>query len=174
MKKLINVFFIVIGIIVISLFAIRSWTKSHSPVVTKEAKINKLVVNITYSSPQKNNRKIFGELVPYETVWRTGANEATTITFSKNCTFGGRKVKAGSYSLWSIPGKRYWEIILNNETGQWGTNYDQEKDYLRFRVLPIENLQTVENLTIDFEKKEKELLFNLKWENTALEIPIGG
>ncbi len=174
MKKATNIFFLIVGIIIISLFVIRSWTKSHSPFLTSKITINELNVEVSYCSPQMKNRKIFGELIPFDTVWRTGANEATTISFSKFAIMGGRKVKEGKYSLWTIPGLKYWTIILNNETGQWGTNYDENKDYLRFKI-EAEKLETPqESLNLNLSKEEKGTFLNISWENTILKIPING
>ncbi|MCP9769698.1 DUF2911 domain-containing protein [Lacihabitans sp. LS3-19] len=174
MKKAINIIFIVIGVLVLALYGIRTYTKSHSPYEKLEAKGSKdLKVNVGYCRPLMKDRKVFGELVPYETVWRTGANESTTISFSRLCSFGKKKVKAGKYSLWTIPGEKYWTIILNNETGQWGTNYDETKDYLRFKVEAGKTIQATEQLTIKLIEKENDLIeFTLNWENTELIIPI--
>jgi hypothetical protein len=174
MKKAINIIFIVIGVLVLALYGIRTYTKSHSPLEKLEAKGSKnLKINVAYCRPHMKNRKIFGELVPYQTVWRTGANETTTISFSRLCSFGKKKVKAGKYSLWTIPGEKYWTIILNNETGQWGTNYDETKDYLRFKVPATKTTQTTQQLTIKLTEKENDLIeFTLNWENTELLIPI--
>ena len=174
MKKEINIFFIVIGILVLALYGTRTYTKSHSPYEKIEAKGSKdLKVNVGYSRPNMKGRKIFGEVVPYNTVWRTGANEATTISFSRLCSFGKKKIKAGKYSLWTIPGERYWTIILNNETGQWGTNYDEAKDHLTFKVEAGKTHKATEQLTIKLTEKENDMIdFTLNWENTELIIPI--
>lgn len=172
MKKILNILFIAVGVLVITLFAIRYWTKSHSPFEKIKGDTKKGNVEIGYCRPLKKDRKIFGSVVPYETVWRTGANEATTIEFTSFGTFGGRKVKAGKYSLWTIPSPNYWTVILNNETGQWGTNYDEKADYLRFKVKAETSDKPIEQLTIKLEKEENGLNFYLGWENTVLNIPI--
>jgi hypothetical protein len=174
MKKAINVIFIVVGVLVLALYGIRTYTKSHSPFEKLTAKGNRdLKVELGYCRPMMKDRKIFGELVPYNTVWRTGANEATTISFSRTCSFGKRKVKDGKYSLWTIPGEKYWTVILNTETGQWGTNYDETKDYLRFKIEASKTASTTEQLTIKLqETPEKGIDMTLNWENTALNIPI--
>lgn len=172
MKKAFNIFFIVVGILIFLLFVIRSWTKSHSPFEKVELKKSDFVVNVGYCRPKTKGRKIFGELIPYGTVWRTGANEATEINFSKSVEFGGKKVKAGAYSLWTIPGKEEWILILNKETGQWGTNYDEAKDYIRIKVKPIENETLVEQLTFSFSTNNENTFMVIQWEKVRIEIPI--
>jgi hypothetical protein len=174
MKKTLNIIFIVIGVLVLALYGVRTYTKSHSPFEKLTAKGKRdLKVELGYCRPLMKERKIFGELIPYNTVWRTGANEATTISFSRTCTFGKRKVKDGKYSLWTIPGEKYWTIILNTESGQWGTNYDETKDYLRFKVEAVKTQKAIEQLTIKLnEVAEGGIDLTLNWENTALNIPI--
>ncbi|MCF8325083.1 MAG: DUF2911 domain-containing protein [Leadbetterella sp.] len=174
MKKALNIIFIVIGVLVLALYGVRTYTKSHSPFEKLTAKGKRdLKVELGYCRPLMKERKIFGELIPYNTVWRTGANEATTISFSRTCTFGRRKVKDGKYSLWTIPYEKYWTIILNTESGQWGTNYDETKDYLRFKVEAVKTQKAIEQLTIKLnEVAEGGIDLTLNWENTALNIPI--
>src|SRR5688572_13451014 len=120
--------FTVIGIVVIvALLAVIGYmdtvkTKSFSPegeaVFTKED----LMVKVFYNRPYKKGREIFGSLVPYDKVWRTGANEATTFETSRDLTIEGKTLKAGKYSLWTIPRPDSWTIIFNSEYGQWGIN----------------------------------------------------
>lgn len=174
MKKTLNIIFIVIGVLVLALYGVRTYTKSHSPFEKLTAKGSKdLKVELGYCRPLMKERKIFGGLIPYNVVWRTGANEATTISFSRTCSFGKRKVKAGKYSLWTIPGERYWTIILNNETGQWGTNYDETKDYLRFKIEAGKTEKPTEQLTIKLtETADNGIDCTLNWETTELHIPI--
>jgi hypothetical protein len=172
MKKIINVVFISIIILVLALFGIRYYTKSHSPFENIEAKAGDLKVNVGYGRPFMKNRKIFGELVPYNTIWRTGANEATVINISRRCTIGGKKIVAGTYSLWTIPGENYWTIILNNETGQWGTNYDETKDQLRFKIKADVLANPVEQLTIGLNPVDQGIDMGISWEKTFINIPI--
>ena len=174
MKKILNIIFIVVGLLILALYGVRTYTKSHSPFQKLTAKGNKeLRVELGYCRPLMKERKIFGELIPYNIVWRTGANEATTISFSRTCTIGKRKVKEGKYSLWTIPGEKYWTVILNNETGQWGTNYDETKDYLRFKLEAVNTPAPTEQLTIKFKEVPKVGIdMTLNWENTQLNIPI--
>jgi Protein of unknown function (DUF2911) len=173
MKKISNIIFAAACLLVVAFFILRTWTKSFSPYEKLEAKLNKLEVSIDYCKPTMKGRNIFGELIPYDIVWRTGANEATIIKFTKNCFFGGKNIKKGEYSLWSIPSKNDdWTIILNSETGQWGTNYDPQKDYIRLKVKTERILPAVEQLTIKLVENNDLINFSLAWENTLINIPI--
>jgi hypothetical protein len=111
--------------------------KRTSPMRTASAMVNGNEVSITYSAPSVKGREIWGSLVPYDKVWRTGANEATTISFKKDAKVNGKDVKAGKYSLFTIPGKSEWTIIINAVWDQWGaSNYDASEDILRFTSKP--------------------------------------
>jgi len=132
------------------------------------------VIRVIYSRPKKNGREIFGKLVPYDKVWRTGANEATEIKFYQDVEFGGKKLKAGTYSLFTIPGKKEWTIILNSDLDYWGAySYNDKNDVLRMSVPAMELNSTVENFTIQFENKgDKEGIMNLAWDKTVVKVPF--
>ena len=116
----------------------------------------KVIAKVVYSRPQKNDRVIFGGVVPYGKVWRTGANENTEIRFYQDVIMGGSRVKAGTYSLFTIPGKDSWEIILNSDTDYWGAfSYNEENDVLRVTVNPSINQDAVEAFTILFETQNE-------------------
>ena len=113
------------------------------PRVSQKASVTQTVglteVTITYSRPGVKGRAIWGGLVPYDKVWRTGANEATTISFSDDVKIGGQSLPAGTYSLHTIPAKEEWTIIINSAANQWGSyEYDQSKDAIRIKVKPQE------------------------------------
>lgn len=113
-------------------------------------------VSISYGQPSKRGRKIFGELVPYGKVWRTGANEATEITFDSDVEFGGKQVKAGTYSLFTIPNENEWTIILNSSRKQWGAfEYDKikDKDVAQVTVPVTKSTEPVEELTMSFDEE---------------------
>lgn len=131
-------------------------------------------VTITYSRPNMNGRKIFGGLQPFGEVWRTGANEATTIQFKDEVSVDGHQVPAGKYALFTIPGKDEWTIILNKTANQWGAyNYKQADDLLRFTVKPQTLKSAVETFTIQFENvSETAMQLHLMWENTDVSIPM--
>jgi hypothetical protein len=172
MKKFLKIsLFVIIGLVV-AFFGLRAYTKSHSPAQTVEVNHDGLIVKTSYSSPHKKGRVIFGELVPYGKVWRTGANEATLIEFNQAVKVAGKELKAGKYSLWSIPAAGDWTIIFNGETGQWGTNYDEEEDVLRVTVPSAKTPATAEQLAITFNKVPAGADMVLHWDNTAVTVPI--
>ncbi|GAA4449919.1 hypothetical protein GCM10023189_09740 [Nibrella saemangeumensis] len=135
---------------------------------------DKALVRVIYSRPAKNNREVFGKLIPYGKVWRTGANEATEIKFYQDATIGGKKVKAGTYSLFTIPGENEWTIILNSDLDYWGAySYKQENDVLRVTA-PVKKSGTpLENLSIQFAKANgNDTVMRLGWDTTVVEIPV--
>lgn len=132
---------------------------NEEPRVSPNAAVSQTIgtteVRITYGRPQVNGRTIFGDLVPYGEVWRTGANEATTFSVSSDVTIEGNRLPEGTYSLYTIPGQDQWTLIFNNAANQWGTQYDQSKDALRVQVTP-ESAPSQEMLTFLFEDVTKE------------------
>lgn len=130
-------------------------------------------MRIIYSRPQKKGRDIFGDLVPYGKVWRTGANEATEITFYKDVMFGDQPVKAGTYSFFTIPGKDKWTLILNKATNLWGAyQYDESKDVVRVEVEPKKTAATVETFSITSKKADEGYHLLLGWDDTYIEVPV--
>jgi hypothetical protein len=172
MKKTIKITLIVLAVLAVVLFVFFKWTKSNSPFEKVELSSQGLTVTVEYCRPYMKNRKIFGELLPYGTVWRTGANEATLISFSRDVRLGGKNVKGGKYSLWTIPNQGNWTIIINRETGQWGTNYNEKEDLLRFEVPSQQLGQTVDQLTVQLKSAEKGIDMSINWENTGVTVPI--
>jgi hypothetical protein len=132
------------------------------------------IIRVTYSRPQKDGREIFGKLVPFDKVWRTGANEATEIKFYKDIELGGKKVKAGSYSLFTIPGQKEWTIILNSDLDYWGAySYNEKNDVLRVSAPAAELDTTAENFTIRFVSKEDhQNVMQIAWDKTIVEVPF--
>lgn len=132
-------------------------------------------IKIVYGQPYKRGRNIFGNLVPYDNVWRTGANEATEITTTKDITFGGKELDAGTYTLFSIPKKnKDWTIILNDILGQWGAfNYNSTDDVLRTDASAMQKDSTAEALTIQFsEIANNSTNIIIRWDHTEVKIPI--
>jgi hypothetical protein len=127
-------------------------------------------ITITYSRPNVKGRVIFGGINPYGQVWRTGANAATTITFSDNVIIEGNKIPAGTYSLFTIPDKNEWTIILNKTDKQWGAySYKQADDLLRFKVKPEYLAEKRETFTIQFANATtKSMDLYLVWNHTAV------
>ncbi|WP_426669873.1 DUF2911 domain-containing protein [Mucilaginibacter sp. McL0603] len=131
-------------------------------------------ITLTYSRPNLRGRKIFGNLITYGTVWRTGANAATLIKFTDDVTIEGNKVPAGEYGLFSIPGKDEWTIILNKTAHQWGAyTYKQSDDFLRFKVKNVSLANPLETLTIQFNNVDQtKCELELKWENVSFSFHI--
>jgi hypothetical protein len=130
-------------------------------------------MRVIYSRPQKKGRDIFGDLVPYGKVWRTGANEATEITFYQDVKFGDQAVEAGTYSFFTIPDKDQWTIILNKDINQWGAyRYDEKKDVARVNVKSRKTAAEVETFSITSRKVEDGYHLLLGWDDTFVEIPV--
>lgn len=143
---------------------------AQKKLLSPKAYANGKYVEVTYGQPSKRNRVIFGGLVPYDTVWRTGANEATEITFKKNAVFGGKKIKAGTYTLFTIPHETHWDIILNSQLGQWGA-YEYEKykskNVLTTTALVYELEEVLEKLTVTIKKDA----VTFEWDKTGISVP---
>lgn len=134
---------------------------------------NKLV-KIIYSRPQLKGRSL-DKLAPNDKVWRTGANEAAEITFYKNVTFGGSKVKAGTYTLFAIPTNGDWTIILSNQKNVWGSYfYDESEDVVRVSGKVSKSKELVETFSIVFEGEENEATMYLGWANTIVSVNVKG
>jgi hypothetical protein len=131
-------------------------------------------VTVTYSRPNVKGRKIFGGINPYGQVWRTGANYATTITFSENVLVEGNKVPAGTYSLFSIPEQNSWTIILNKTAKQWGAySYKQADDLVRFTVKPVNVKEKRESFTMQFANSTtKTTDLYIVWDHTAVPMHL--
>src|SRR5580658_5129315 len=128
---------------------------------------------VDYSSPRAKGRKIFGGLVPYGEVWRAGANEATTFVINKDMTVGGKTVPAGSYTLFTIPDKDKWTLIVSKKTGEWGVPYPGEKDdLLRVDMKTSQLPSPLENFTIPFDKTGNTCTLNMDWETTRASVEI--
>lgn len=142
--------------------------KPLSPPAKAEATLNGKKVTIDYSAPSKRNRVIMGELVPYGKVWRTGANAATTLTTETTLMLGTLHVPPGTYTLYTIPGEKEWTLIVNKQTGQWGTNYDEKQDLGRTKMTVSKVKQPVETFVIGVDKST----LNFTWENTRATAPL--
>ncbi len=150
-------------------------TPRPSPTTENTQTIGLTDVTVNYSRPGVKGRTIFGDLLPYNELWRTGANMATVITFSDDVTVNGSKVEAGSYAIFTIPGENEWTVILNTNTKQSGTgSYDEALDKVRFTVKPTKTADMVESFTIDFESfTNTGATMYMAWENTRIEFAIG-
>jgi Protein of unknown function (DUF2911) len=125
-------------------------------------------ITVDYSRPSMRGRKIMGGLVPYGIVWRTGANDATSFVTDADLTIEGVGVPRGSYTLYTLPSDQTWKLIINKQTGQWGTKYDEKQDVARVD-LKKDALETpVEQFTISFAPAGSSCAMKLEWEQTRL------
>jgi hypothetical protein len=130
-------------------------------------------VTIDYSRPSMRNRKIFGGLVPYDQVWRTGANAATSLKTDVALNIMGTHVPAGSYTIYTIPGMNKWQFIISKQTGQWGTEYNQNQDLVRVPMVVTQRPSGLELFTISFDKTGgNSATLKLEWENTIASVDI--
>lgn len=131
-------------------------------------------VEVNYCRPSMKGRKIFGELEKFGDVWRTGANEATTIRFTEKVTIAQTMIDSGTYSLFTIPDANEWTVIINKVSNQWGAyEYKQSEDVLRFKVKPNVAKTPVEMMTIDFVNNKMDAIdMRISWENTEISFPI--
>jgi len=153
---------------VVMFLAVTAFGQKPSPAAVAEG----TNVKVAYSQPSKKERVIFAAngLVPYGQVWRTGANEATEITFAKDGSFGGKPVKAGTYTLWTIPGEKEWKVILNSDTKFWGTDHEKhkDKDFLTVTAPSKPINDEIEKFTIRFEGAN----MIMEWDKTRVAVPV--
>jgi hypothetical protein len=144
-----------------------------SPKAAVSQTIGYTEISVEYSRPSVHGRKIWGDLVPYNKVWRTGANEATVIQFTTDVSINGNKIPAGRYSLFTIPNEKEWTIIFNKVDKQWGAfNYKEDQDLIRFNVTPTEN-EFVESLIYYFSDiTSNSVLLNIAWEKIKVSFKI--
>ncbi len=131
-------------------------------------------ITVDYSSPRVKGRKIFGaDIVPYGEVWRTGANDATTFVTTADVRVGGKPVPAGKYTIFTVPNKDKWVLIISKKTGEWGIPYPgADSDLLRADMNASSTSTPVENFTIAFDKGDKDCTLRIEWENTRATIAI--
>ena len=130
-------------------------------------------IKTDYSSPRAKGRKIFGELVPYGKVWRTGANEASTFVPSTDVVVGGKNLPAGNYTIFTVPNADKWTLIISKKTGEWGIPYKYESDELARVDMKVSKLPSpMENFTISYEKSGNGCTMNIEWETTRASVDI--
>ena len=182
MKKPVKTFLKMGGIILVLttviLLILRYNTKAHSPEDTVSYIEKDFKMEVFYNRPYKKERDIFGNLVPYNEVWRTGANEATTFETNKDIMVDGSLLKAGKYTLWTIPMEKSWKVIFNDKMYPWGINLeeeayrDPESDALVLEVPTQDLRKTLEQFTIKFDKQNEFVLLKLGWDHTLVSVPI--
>lgn len=149
-------------------------TPQPSPTQTIKQNFGLSSMELSYSRPGMKGRKVFGDLVPFGKVWRTGANQATTLTFGDDVTIGGTKIKAGKYGLVSIPDKNSWTLIITKQLDVTGpAAYKQDQDVVRVDAKTMKMNETMESFTMQFANvKSTSCELHLMWENTAVSLPI--
>jgi hypothetical protein len=177
LKWIAIVILVLIGIGAIGFQIMKSNTKKHSPEATVHYTENGMDIEIVYSRPFKKEREIFGGLVPYGEVWRTGANEATTFNTATDLIINGEAtLPKGEYTLWTIPNGSKWEVIFNNGNYGWGVNMkveaarEAEYDVVNVTVPVQRNFKILEQFTIEIDQDPPLLL--LSWDYTRVDIPI--
>lgn len=168
-------FLIILGVLAYVRFY---YTKTFSPEATAEYNKNGKYLSVFYNRPSKKGRVIFGELVPYDAIWRTGANEATMFRTNTDLMIKGQLLKEGVYSLWTIPGEQTWQVIFNSESGQWGVDFngeankDPKNDVLTVQVPALKHDKEFEQFTISIEQVGDDLELILLWDKTVVVVPI--
>jgi hypothetical protein len=165
---------VVVAILAIGISAQEQQKAPLSPPGTTSVKFDDgKTVTIDYSRPSMRSRKIFGGLVPYGQVWRTGANAATTLKTDLNLTIGGAAVPAGTYTLFTIPTESGWKLIINKATGEWGTDYDEKQDLARVDMKVASNATPTEQFTISLDKTGAgAATLKLDWASTTATISV--
>jgi hypothetical protein len=146
--------------------------KGGSPHETVEYSVGGAKITISYGRPFLKARKVLSDVAPAGKIWRTGADEATTLTTDKSLMFGSLMVPAGTYTLYTVPGPTTWKLVVNKQTGQWGTEYDESKDLGR-ADLKVEKLPTpVDQFTISIVEAGGSPTLNLDWGTTRATTPF--
>jgi hypothetical protein len=165
---------LLLWIVVLLAYGQEASNNRASPLAVASMQYKDAYFKIVYSQPAKRGRQIFGKVVPYGQVWRTGANEATEITITKDIQINGTLLKAGTYSVFTIPEKNEWTIIINKDVGLWGAyNYNPKRDEMRFKVttsaIPSE---VYERFTIELIQRNEVADLNLMWDNVKITVPV--
>ncbi|HMO60918.1 MAG TPA: DUF2911 domain-containing protein [Ferruginibacter sp.] len=172
LKKIVAAAYIVLALYTSGTAQVKLPAPSPRQVLRQEFALGSIQVN--YCRPAAKGRKVFGDLVPYGKLWRTGANEATLISFTETVELAGKKIDTGTYALYTIPGIEVWEVILNKGINNWGTDgYKESQDVLRFKLMPVKSKENAETFTVQFASiKPESCTLQLHWEKLLLNIPV--
>ncbi len=169
---------IALGLFLYSFFVENIFASRLSPKDTVEFKLNDLKLEVFYNRPSKKNREIFGALVPFNQVWRTGANEATTFETNQTLDIQGTPLPAGKYTLWTVPKDTIWTVIFNSKQYAWGVDkemkpmWDPNYDAISIDI-PVETINTtVEQFTIAFDNSTDNLFLTMAWDNVKVAVPL--
>lgn len=176
MKKTILICFLIFNVGMVSAQEkVQIKLTSLSPFASIQQELGSAKIKIDYSRPLVRGRKIFGELVPFDEIWRTGASDCTIFTTDEDIVLGGSTLKAGSYSLFTIPSQKEWTVIVNTDITLHGdTGYDEKKDVFRFKVTPeqVQNFHETFTIEINDINSKGEGSLKILWENTMINIPL--
>ena len=178
MKKIVVIVGVVVAVFAMAFVGFRMYTKSFSPEGLAQYDKDGISIKVKYGRPFKKGRQIFGGLVPYGQAWRTGANEPTVFTTNTDLKIGNNELKAGSYSLFSIPNQESWQVIFNSTIPGWGVDMsgqaarEEATDALVIEVASINTKSMFEQFTIDFEQMHDEIDMVLMWDQTLVVVPI--
>lgn len=168
MKTLFKLNFI-LAFLAFTAFSVTAQEKRASPAMEAEGKVEATSIKVTYGSPSVKDRTIWGGLVPYDKLWRAGANEATTFETSDDIMIGGEKLPKGKYALFIIPNEKEWTFVFNSDPDQWGAyKYDEKKDVLRVNAKPMMSKDMTESLT--YKVGDDGLTF--MWDKVNVNLPI--
>ena len=172
MKKILLSVIITTGLALMSTAQVKMPAPSPTQTIKQDFGIG--TIELTYSRPSIKDRKIYGDLVPFNKLWRTGANAATRLVFSEPVEIAGKKIDSGAYVLYTIPGIDSWEVILNKGLKNWGTDgYKETEDVVRFKIDPRRMKSKLESFTMEFsDVKPEACSLDIKWEKTVVSIPI--
>ena len=179
MKKIIVIAGIAVAVIAVSMVGLRMYTKSFSPQDVANYSEGNVDVSVTYGRPYKKERVIFGGLVPYDKVWRTGANEPTVFKTNVDLKIGDDLLPKGEYAIFTVPGQESWQVIFNSTIPSWGVDLlsleaanDATTQALVTEVAPINTKNMFEQFTIAFEEMHDEIDMVLMWDQTLVVVPM--
>ncbi|MTI41935.1 DUF2911 domain-containing protein [Fulvivirga lutimaris] len=179
MKKIIVIAGIAVAVIAVSMVGFRMYTKSFSPQDKVDYAEGNIDISVSYGRPFKKDRVVFGGLVPYDKVWRTGANEPTIFTTNVDLRIGDQVLPKGDYALFTVPGRESWQIIFNRTIPGWGVDFfsgeaanDSATQELVAEVAPINTKNMFEQFTIAFEEMHDEVDMVLMWDQTLVVVPM--
>lgn len=177
-RTLITFFIITLGLLAYCIFVENIFEKRLSPKDTVKFELNDLKLKVFYNRPYKKDRVIFGALVPFNQVWRTGANEATTFETNQPLNIENMTLPAGKYTLWTVPRDTTWTVIFNSKQYSWGVNsemkpmWDPNYDVIDIEV-PVKKLNTtVEQFTIAFDNSTDSLSLTMAWDDVKIAVPL--
>jgi hypothetical protein len=180
MKKALKIGGIILIILAVAGYGFREYVISQTQKASPEQTVNytkgDTELEVFYNRPYKKDRVIFGELVPYDITWRTGANEATTFETNTDLTIMGETLPKGKYTLWTVPSATNWQVIFNDKMYLWGTgsngaSRDPEKDVI-IATVPVNTTAETEQFTITLEESGDEVSLNLSWDTTSVSVPM--